>query len=381
MDKYAQTFNKVYPNVTVKFEGISNYESEVPTRMNTNNYGDVLAIPSTITPDQLAQFFDPLGTYDSLNKQYISLSNWTSNNQVYGMAADGGTNGVLYNKNVFKQAGITTLPKTFSEFSDCLAAIKSKTSAIPLYTNYKDGWTLLQWMFNIGTSRGAADARNSLLSDSNPWKTGGDMYNLDSVLFNAVKNGQTEPDPATTDYTTSMNMLATGKIGVMVIGSFAIGNAQQAAKTAGTEPSDIGYMAYPVTDASVRQKLLITPGYGFAINKNSKNKDAARAWLDWYVGKSNVATDTNNVSTVRNAALPSVLKDIPTQNTDVVEAAAMTPQQFAQFSSLSKESGLAVADHWQKLVDVARGASAGTMDSYFNDSNTRFQAARKKLGL
>ena len=53
--KYAGDFNKIYPNVHVKFEAITDYEGEVRIRMNTTDYGDVLLIPSvSVVPgDQL----------------------------------------------------------------------------------------------------------------------------------------------------------------------------------------------------------------------------------------------------------------------------------------------------------------------------------------
>ncbi|BFV55433.1 hypothetical protein KCMC57_up05370 [Kitasatospora sp. CMC57] len=48
MDAYTAEFNKTYPHVKVKFEGITNYESEVKIRLNTEDYGDVLMIPAAV---------------------------------------------------------------------------------------------------------------------------------------------------------------------------------------------------------------------------------------------------------------------------------------------------------------------------------------------
>ncbi|CAM5734630.1 hypothetical protein SMICM304S_11214 [Streptomyces microflavus] len=49
LKKYAAEFNKIYPGVKVKFEGLTDYEGETKIRMNTENYGDVLLIP-TLSP-------------------------------------------------------------------------------------------------------------------------------------------------------------------------------------------------------------------------------------------------------------------------------------------------------------------------------------------
>ena len=44
---YVAAFNKAYPKVNVKLQGITDYEGEVTTRLSTKNYGDVLGIPAS----------------------------------------------------------------------------------------------------------------------------------------------------------------------------------------------------------------------------------------------------------------------------------------------------------------------------------------------
>ncbi|CAM5502749.1 sugar ABC transporter substrate-binding protein [Streptomyces badius] len=46
MDAYTSEFNKVYPKVKVKFEGLTDYEGEVKIRMKTGELRDVLMIPA-----------------------------------------------------------------------------------------------------------------------------------------------------------------------------------------------------------------------------------------------------------------------------------------------------------------------------------------------
>ena len=70
---------------------------------------------------------------------------WLYENEVYGIPITVVGRGVLYNKKVFKEAGITELPKTPDEFITDLKAVKDKTDAIPLYTNYAAGWTMGAW--------------------------------------------------------------------------------------------------------------------------------------------------------------------------------------------------------------------------------------------
>ena len=54
--------------------------------------------------------------------------------------------GIVYNKKVFEEAGVTELPKTPTEFIEALQKIKDNTDAIPLYTNFAAGWTMVHGM-------------------------------------------------------------------------------------------------------------------------------------------------------------------------------------------------------------------------------------------
>ena len=94
--------------------------------MNTTQYGDVLLIPNSVTPDQLPTFFEPLGTVDDLAKTYNFVTEQAYQGKVYGIAITGNANGIVYNKKIWDEAGITTLPKTPDEFLADLKQIKAK---------------------------------------------------------------------------------------------------------------------------------------------------------------------------------------------------------------------------------------------------------------
>ena len=148
---YRDRFNEQYPDVDIEFEAITDYEGEVRIRMNTEDYGDVLLIPGNVTADQLPEFFEPLGTVDELGETYRFITEQAFEGKVYGIATTGNANGFVYNKEVLEEAGVTDLPTTPEEFVAALQLVDDNTEAIPLYTNYKDGWPLTQWEGNRGS--------------------------------------------------------------------------------------------------------------------------------------------------------------------------------------------------------------------------------------
>ncbi|CAM5547539.1 hypothetical protein SVIOM342S_05804 [Streptomyces violaceorubidus] len=142
MKKYAAEFNKTYPEVKVKFEGLTDYEGEVKIRMNTEDYGDVLLIPSAVAKGDYPKFFAPLGETSSMKSTYRFTDKTEVAGKTYGIATFGTANGLVYNKALFKKAGITDWPTTTEQFLDDLKAVEDKTGATPYYTNFKDGWPL-----------------------------------------------------------------------------------------------------------------------------------------------------------------------------------------------------------------------------------------------
>ena len=377
--KYATEFEKLYPKVTVKFQAITDYEGEVKTRLNTRNYGDVLLIPNTVTRKQLPQFFEPLGTVAAMKKTYRFVDEQSYNGKDYGVAITGNAQGIVYNKKVWAAAGLSDLPKTPDEFITDLKTIKSKTDAIPYYTNYKDGWPLSQWEGNRGIT-GDAQVSNELVKENAPWTKGQYHYIADSLLFDAVADKLTEPDPLTTNWENSKSLIGGGKVATMLLGSWAITQMQDAAVKAGGAASDIGYMPFPYQHDG---KFYSTIGgdYKNAISKYSTHKAAARAWIDWFAAKSNYAYDNGGISPLLSGKDPASLKDFSALGVKYIELAPPSAKNATLEPDIynAAEIDLYGNVYRQKLVDIARGAAAGTKASYFADLNSRWAAAKSQV--
>lgn len=376
-DEYAKQFNEMYPEATVVFEGITDYEGEMQTRLSTTKYGDVLGIPNSVLPDQLSDFFEPLGQTADLAADYRFLAAKSYEGVQYGIALGGNANGLIYNTEVFEAAGVTELPKTEEEFIAALQQIKDNTDAIPLYTNYKDGWPLSQWSGNLGAVTGDPDAVNTMAHAEAPWTEGSDIYAIDSLIFEAVAAGLTEDDPLTTNWEQSKVDFATGKIAVMALGSWAISQMQGAATDNGVDPSAVGYMAFPATAEDGVQYATVGGDYNLGINVNSEVKAAARAWIDFLIEESGFTETQGMVSPLLSAPLPSNLAGMSDNGVELIELNPAPAGEEALFNTVASEAQI---DIWgniyrQKLVDIARGAADGDKDSYFAELNAAWADA------
>lgn len=298
MSDYVAEFNKMYPNITVDVEAISNYADDALLRLQGGDWGDIMMIPAVDKSD-LSSYFIPYGDLSTMEQQIRFASQWVYDDQCYGVPCDGTAQGIVYNKKVFEAAGITTLPKTPEEFITDLQAIKDKTDAIPLYTNYAAEWTMGSWDAYIsGNATGDAKYMNQeLLHTAAPFADPGDgthAYNVYKVLYDAVADGLIEDDYTTTDWEGSKSMMNNGQIGCMALGSWAVSQM----KAAGDNAADIGYMPFPIT-VNGKQYAMAGGDYNYGISKDAsvENQEASMVFVKWLTEKSGYAYNEGGIPT------------------------------------------------------------------------------------
>lgn len=65
---YITEFQKMYPNVNIEYEGITDYANDVSLRLTTGDWGDICMVPTSVDKDELENFFTNFGTKDQLSK-------------------------------------------------------------------------------------------------------------------------------------------------------------------------------------------------------------------------------------------------------------------------------------------------------------------------
>ncbi|MFC9925926.1 ABC transporter substrate-binding protein [Streptomyces sp. NPDC127190] len=377
MDRYAAEFNRTYPKVKVKFQALTDYESEVKIRMNTENYGDVLMIPGVIKKSDYPRFFASLGTRAERSRKYRFTDFTTVDGKVYGQSPIGVTPGFVYNKRVWRQAGVTEWPTTPAGFLAALKAVKQKTGAIPYYTNFAAQWPLTAWTFVNGSVH--CDTRaTTKLATGNPWAPGADLRVGDTLLYDIVHQGLAEKDPTTTNWEASKARLAKGQIATEWLGTWAVIQFRDAAKKAGVSPDDIGFMPFPA-QAGGTFCAVVGPDYNQAVNIHSAHKEAARAWIDWFTDKSGYDRDNLAISPRIHAPLPSVLKPYQDAGVKLIE---LDDTDGARVKLIDSESevGINAPDYRQNLVDLARGARSGSLDAFLDGLGRKWTDAEQRVG-
>ena len=368
-------------NCKVEYQGFTDYATDIPTMMNTTEYGDVLMIPDTVKLEDLSNFFEPLGTYDEMNAKYMWADKKMYNNTVYGIAHLGTiAGGICYNKRIWQEAGVTTLPVTPEEFVADLKLIAENTDAIPYYTNFADAsWTLVQWASLVNSASGSKSYETDLLVNKQDIFTpGGAYYEVYKLMFNIFKDPTLhEEDPMTSDWEGCKKAINEGKIATMVMGSWAVSQF----KEAGDNPDDIGYMPAPFS-VNGKQYAESTADYCLGINKNRSDdiKALGKKYITWFVEESGFAQKEGSVCALRGSEMPDYLTDFANCEFFVTDSAPEGLVGVWDAINNDSEVGTWQGDAANFKIQIAEAAFAGEGDDKFDsiiaEANSKWNAER-----
>ena len=384
LNGYVEAFRQIYPNVEIEYELITDYAENALMRVGNTDW-TIMGIP-TVQKDELSKYFVPLGSLETLSGLYNFMSSWSFDGVCYGIPSTGNANGVLYNKRIFAEAGVTELPKTPDEFIAALKAVKEKTDAIPLYTNYAAGWTMGAWDAYIGVAATGKDTymNQELAHAKDPFADQGNgtgPYAVYKILYDATAEGLIEDDYTTTDWEGCKPMLNNGQIASMVLGSWAFTQMRDA--EGGEHPEDVGYMAFPIT-IDGKQYAPAGGDYNFAINVQAsyEEKLASLYYLKWLTHESGFAYSEGGVPIDKSGEYPDLYAAF--DGIDMLSDADSLPGEETLLNEMNAESELNFnAGGNTKVQEIIEHAfnHDKTFDEIMADWNTAWSDAQAALNV
>ena len=380
-ESYLADFNAVYPNITVEITTDTNYADDALTHLQSGDYETIMMIPQVDKAD-LSNYFISYGDLDTMKGQINYATTWEYGGEVYGVPSTATTQGIVYNKKVFEEAGVTELPKTPEEFLAALQAIKDNTDAIPLYTNYAAGWTMGAWDAYIGNNAtGDTTYMNQkLVHTKDPFQDYGDdthAYAVYKVLYDAVAQGLIEDDYSTTDWEGCKGMINNGEIGCMVLGSWAYPQME----AGGPNAADIGYMPFPIT-VNGQQYASAGADYSYAINVNASADEqaAAMVFVKWMTEESGFSYNEDGLPVAKSITDTKLAFDGVTFLEDEPSVAG----EEDLLNEMNSESELNINaggnDKIQKIIEHAANGDM-TFDEVMAEWNQAWSDAQEVCGV
>lgn len=385
-DKYISEFNKLYPNITVEVEAITDFASDALVRLTgSDNWGDVMNIPQ-VENSEFGTFFLPYGTVEEMSS-YINFADTKQYDGLcYGIPTTANFQGVLYNKAVLQAAGVTEIPRTPEAFIEALQKIKDNTDAIPLYTNYAAGWTMGAWDFYAGAgATGDANFVNiDMISMKDPFAARSDNagpYAVYKILYDATQMGLIEDDYTTTDWESCKPMLNNGKIATMMLGSWAYVQMRDA--VGGEHPDDVAYMPFPVS-VDGQQYALSAADYCYGINAKTDTTQqiASMLFVKFMVEKSGFNTNEGGSPVLIGESFPDFASSF--EGVTMIADTMVDGDQAQLVDDMSANSTLMFAkggnEKIQKIIEHAFNKDM-SFDEVMASWNELWSDAQEGLGV
>lgn len=372
MQPYLDGFMQKYPDVTLNYHCLRDYENEMREHFENNTLGDVILTPSYTDRTIVETYLEPLGAYDDLARKYNYLyGGYKIDEYLYSLPSSAYLTGIIYNKDVFYQAGISETPKSIEEFYNALIMIKERTSAIPFATGYAYDWALGNWTdFPYIEMTGNPNYKgNEFIYINNPFTRGKTHYEVYGLLYDIVHDGLAEPDINVTEWYPVCQALNKGEIACMIMGSWALSQI----KSVGPNPDSIGFMPFP-NEIDGKQYMTITTDYCYAISKNSDNKATARAYIDYILDESGYAFEQERISIVKTDPYPDAYGDM--DNVIILSNDYYNGVNYTYYQTMSAAINPSSTAELKRIVEAAAGVRSETFEDIMKDWNIRWETAK-----
>lgn len=380
MKPYNDAFMRKYPNVKVEYISFDNYEATISEKIKQDDFGDVIFLPSYVEPQILKTKFEPLGEYKELSQKYNYVDRGGRiGDVVYSIPSSAYLSGILYNKDVFEQAGISSRPRSIEEFYDDMVRIKEtddKHEITPFCSYYSTEWALYCWANfpYIEMTGDPSYAENAFLHEEDPFGKGSNSYQVYRLLYDLIKDGLCEKPFGKMSWDESIKNLRQGKLGCVVLGSWAM---HQVMTEDGSVTSDnIGFMPFP-NEVDGQQYMTVLTEYCIGVSSNSKNKKAALAYVDFLLDESGYAVKQGRISVAKNELLPESYSDL--EDVIFVAPGTFNDNNYNLYLELNNKVDPSSVESIKRVMAAAGGKSNESFDDIMKEWNTAWNEVRVKF--
>ena len=300
--------------VNLDFNLVTNDQQTVlRAALNSGNYPDLF---------MTSAYADNVGYkdywYDLTNEDFVKLLNPAA---LSGVTLDGKITGYpfsvqaysfIYNKKVFRDAGITDQPKTIADYETLAKKLQAK-GIQPFATGYKEWWVLPQTAWGVlaptiqDTYGGYAAFVDKMNKGTLKFSQVKEMASLFDLLDLVKKYGG--PKPLESDFNDQISQIASGKTGMIHQGDWA---EPQILKI--TPNAELGQLLTPVAAGAAKAGIMMDSNITLRVAKDGKNVKASLAFLRWLATSATSKTwytkQAQAMSAIKGTQTPPTMIDV-----------------------------------------------------------------------
>ncbi|MDQ0917030.1 ABC transporter substrate-binding protein [Paenibacillus sp. V4I5] len=343
--KLTESFTKANPNINfdIQVMPVDKFSDNIKMKIAANDQPDIIfgRPAGMVEMTKAGNFLDLTNEAFSQKIDDNFKPNVTYDNKIYGLPIDLMTNGVIYNKDIFKQNGIE-IPKTYSELVKVAETLKAK--GIPAFAaSWKDGASYMSFMWPDmwgGPLVKMPDYAGSITSGQ---KKFADLPEYKGFLSRVHELSQyTNSDAKDIDYDRSLQYFAQGKAAMDIMGSFAIGTIRNY-----NPQGNFGVFMFPSYDKVEDNYMTLSTDNTWMIGSKSKNVDAAKKFFTYMASDEGAqiwADGVQTISALKNNVKPNNVDPMASDflalyKTGKIVNNQLKPLWYGQFD-----------DSWQKIM-------------------------------
>jgi len=203
--------------------------------------------------------------------------------------------GVIYNKRVFEQAGVTALPATWDELLAAADKIK-RAGKIPFAVGNQTPWITQLLPYAIAPSTAFAEDPNlaqDMLDKKKSFENSG-WHTVFERYLELYRRGLFNKSPNGTTYEQTQSLVGSGKAAMAVQVIATMPPFLAAAKS----KEDLGTFPFPAADSADALQIPAGMCAGLAASANGKHLDEAKKFIDWLGKPANMAIFSKATSSI-----------------------------------------------------------------------------------
>lgn len=359
INELIDEYSNVAPDVTINYETTQNdYPTLLKAKLNSGEVPDIFSSTSGKEIDTYLEY-----SYDLSNEPIMSTmdpsiaSVMTSTKEggkgCYGFAIKGNYFGILYNKDIFDEVGISEFPETASGLKEACEKIAA-AGYKPFTTGFAEWWvfkhTYQSFVNAAADAAGISSAELVQKFEKGEAKVSDypELYNnYFDFLDLAKKYGDAKP--LETDLSAEEAAFANGEAAI-ILGQGAWVEADCMAINPDLK---IGFVGYPVTEDAGECKVISGSDQALHVAKDSANRQAVINFVNWWYTSDYGKAWFTDVAGV----VPPIVSDAPSEFEVIKQGAAATAAKGSGTLAISYST-----DSWhQTCGQILQSYVAGTV--------------------
>ena len=352
-------YSEVAPNVTINYETTQNdYPTLLKAKLNSGEVPDIFSSTSGKEIDTYKEYsYDLTGQpiVDAMDPGVAAAMQSPSDGTgCYGLAIKGNYFGIVYNKDIFEEAGVEAFPQTTEELIDACQKI-TDAGYKPFTTGFAEWWVfkhVAQHFVNAAAENAGISTAELISKFEKGEAKVSDYPELYNNFFDfidlAVANG--DDKPLETDLAGEEAAFGNGEA-AMVCGQ---GAWIEADVLAINPDLNIGFDGYPVTDNADQCRVITGSDQALHVSSESANLDAVLHFVNWWYTSEYGQSWFTDVAGV----VPPIITDAQSDFEVINQGAAHVEEKGAADLSICLST-----DGWhQTFGQIMQDYIAGTTD-------------------